>query len=74
MAFETHGRPCKAQDRILKSTCSTLFGLLSLFGSLNKLVNAQALLSRPFNVLVVAFAGFGTLPKIYSNKNIQDII
>lgn len=80
MAFKTWGRPCKAQGCIFKPIGSTLSKLPSLFGDLNKLINAQApppessnipaAILGSFNVPAAAPAGPGAPLKVYSNKEL----
>lgn len=74
MAFKTCKRLCKVQDCVSKSTNSILFRLPFLFRGLNKFADAQVSLSRPFNILVIAFADVEALAKVYLNEKMQDII
>lgn len=71
IASKTCKRPYKVKDcistRPISSTLSKL--LLPLFGDLDKLASAQALFSKPFNILAVAFASSEAPLKVYTNED-----
>ena len=84
MAFGTCGRPCRVQGCVSKPTGSTPSRSLSPFRGLDELAGAQAPPPWPSNVPVVspgspdvlttALVGFKAPPRVYSNKEVQDII
>lgn len=67
---------CKVQSCIsIKLTGFILFKLpLFFFGNSDKLVGAQALPPEFFNILATVFEGSKALSKVYTNKDIQNII
>ena len=84
MASETCKHPCRVQSCISEPTGSTLLRSSLSFKGLDKLVGAYTLSPRPlniptmalgpFNALAVAFVDSKAPPKVYSNKEVQDII
>lgn len=76
MAFRTRGCFYKVQDCVfIKPASFTLSKLiLSFFDNLDKFAGTLAPLSRFFNILTAIFANFRAPLKIYSNKDVWNII
>lgn len=75
MTFGTYRHPCKIQSCVFDLTSSILSKFLSLFlGDQNKLVKTQTSYQKFFNIVRLAYADLGVPPRVYINKDMQDII
>lgn len=76
ITFETRRHFCKVQGRVfIKPADFTSFRLLSIFfRDSNKFASTQALFSRSFNILAVAFVSLKAFLRVYTNKDVQNII
>lgn len=68
MASKIRKRPYRVQGRIFELIDFTLFRSISLFGSPDKLANAQVLPLKFFHLPIAVFAGFEVPPRVYSRK------
>lgn len=84
MTFGTSRRFCRIHGQVSEPTGFISSKLPLLFRGPDKLFGAQVLLPELSNISTASLmfcnipaatlAGFGALPKIYSNNNVQDII
>lgn len=75
MAFKTCGRPYRIQDCVFKSIGSILFRAPLLFvKNQYKFTGTQVLPSKSVNIMAAAPTNSNVSLRVYTNKDVQDII